>query len=268
MASSFDTFVISLPGAVERRAGLPSLPGAKPWAAFDGKSIKPDDMHQVAGFLCRTGVTCTPGMVGCYVSHLSLWFHLASRPDDEPVWTLVLEDDARPRDQDTLSAVRSAVLDAPAASVINLADPSACSHRGPARLERTRLMVTTCAYLVSKGAARRLVQVFEHRIRYHVDATMTWHSLLGELDVFRAVPCMFVQDDSLGSSVSPRTLPLLLPKLLGGRPELTGTMVVGLNACSLIYVAAVAAALASRSGVVTGLVITALVAEAVVYFGR
>lgn len=237
MAWNHRTFVISLPRSEQRRKDIDrSLHEAgiayKLWTGFDGSIVTPKDMTHTVGWLCRNRLTCTSGVIGCYVSHVSLWHYIASNTTPGE-WCLVLEDDAMYtcRGHSLRTFIHKAVNSLPpSADLLNLSDP-AChvslgEFIGNVAVEPAHFMVTTCAYVVSKEGAIKLLQTMDHAVHYHVDFMISAHVIMNQLMVYRSRPSVFIQNEHNKSTVSHRTFPTLPPRLFGSalRPALASAI--------------------------------------------
>lgn len=247
-----ETYVVSLPRDAARVAGvaaaLAGQVGFKVWRAFDGKAWMETTSRRsaIVGRACSQGLTCTPGIVGCYVSHVALWQHVAETLREPGQWVLVLEDDARP----VLPAVRSqihralqdAVSRAIVPDIVNLADPMTLPVHGTPDVttEPTVIVMTTCAYLISASGARRLLRAMDHAIHFHVDFVISWHALSGHVRAVRTRSAIFRQSDETSSTVSPKTFPSSIPTMAppSWRPALAGSVIgIGptrLNVCGVV----------------------------------
>lgn len=86
-------FVISMRGSTERRAAFTerARDARVPWRFFDGSDgPTPELIYDDGEVKARWGRSLTPGEIGCYASHLSLWNRLL---EDEADQYLILEDD-------------------------------------------------------------------------------------------------------------------------------------------------------------------------------
>lgn len=245
------TFVISLPRSHRRRELIDAtLKKAgiqyEVWTAFDGAkgASKGDPLVKASvSWLCRNRLTCTNGVIGCYISHVALWRHIACGPTG---WSLVLEDDALPecKGHRLLQRLQQVVERlTPTTDIVNLSDPScydpACTS-DPAP-EPAPYMITTCAYMISKDGANNMLRVMDHAIHYHVDFVISAHILMRHVSVFRSRPALFRQNNVLQSTVSTRTFPSGLSRLFGDalRPALSSAVVgiggIYINVSLLLY---------------------------------
>ena len=110
-------FVISLARAKDRRAFMQKqLQDARLeyeiWEAIDGKTLSPADYQIPLNdeyWRKRRGWKLTPGEIGCFLSHWTLWREVANRGISV---ALILEDDAvLPRDMNFLPEVLQAKTD-------------------------------------------------------------------------------------------------------------------------------------------------------------
>lgn len=187
--------------------------------AVYGKNLSNRELTNKASFKAR--LFCTPGMIGCYLSHVKFWEKVIS--ESEP-YQIVLEDDAivspgfHQRAQQMIDEVQDNTETRDAWDVLLLGAFS-CVHpdcrygvyRGQAFLlgdGRQPRRVTshihiphrplgTHAYILSKRGARKLLKLAS-RATWHVDCVI-WG--IRDLDLFLCDPMLVFQDTESPSSV-------------------------------------------------------------------
>ena len=149
---------------------------------INGAQLSSATVNDVADAVCRS--VCSPGMVGCALSHMRCWREVVGR--DLP-WALILEDDATLAPEFTTRLERILHHAPPGWHVIT----AGCFNCGPV-LQRVfqavsgrsaplfdngvvremRFFNGTHAYLVSQAGARHLVQ-HAPRVKFHIDVQMS-----------------------------------------------------------------------------------------------
>jgi GR25 family glycosyltransferase involved in LPS biosynthesis len=149
--------------------------------AIDGRQMTGSHSNAVHG-LCKA-VLCTPGMIGCALSHIELWKRAAAgSAAGEP--TIIVEDDAR-FDAGQLRELLDALVpwvrrrkNTPV--FVNMACIGGlCSGRRVKRLRGTdavlyesTLPLGMAAYIINPAAARLLLDHTGTKVVYHVDLTV------------------------------------------------------------------------------------------------
>lgn len=198
----------------------------KIYPAFDGNSLNNEQLSKYTNFLSRYFLL-SPGMIGCYLSHLNLWKQLDSKDYSnekfirfEP-WFIIMEDDSHVIDGfkenitnifNDLKNWNSDIAKYP--ECINLANIfSPIIHKITPNLSKGLLFLGTSAYLVSKSGLKSLIKSMDVDINYHVDLTINKNAVLfGDLSYY--VTNNFIKNgDNFMSNVS-NTYPKLAPNIL------------------------------------------------------
>lgn len=189
-------------------------------AAVFGKTLSKQDLARNAS--CKARLFCTPGMIGCYLSHVEFWKKVVS--ESEP-YQLVLEDDAIVSDgfyqraQQMIDELQDNVefrdkwdvLLLGAFSCVHPDGRQGVANRGQAFLlgdgRRPRRVTShihiphrplgTHAYILSQRGARKLLSLAS-RATWHVDCVI-WG--IRELNLFLCDPMLAFQDAESPSSL-------------------------------------------------------------------
>ena len=170
----------------------------------DGSRPGPDS--RVTGE-CRR--FCTPGVVGCALSHRKAWETVAARSDPEEAH-LVLEDDAEipPDLADQWGSIAGSVP--PDADLVHLHGADLLplgSSRITERLVRPGWPLAMHAYVLTPRGARNLLKQFP-AARYHVDFQLAADGALGYVRAYSVSPTL-VSQAGLDSNLSSLRYPLL-----------------------------------------------------------
>ncbi|PNH12541.1 hypothetical protein TSOC_000508 [Tetrabaena socialis] len=198
--------------------------------AVDGSEMT--DRNRLCGGGCRI-LGCSPGMIGCYLSHVSLLSLLAQTYAKAPTrWFLVFEDDASVRMdifQETLhrilldlSPTNPVWSDHPYPDTVQLGRRMRWSPPVTPNLLRGLCMNGTTCYLVSSLGAKKMVAVLGPKVYYHIDAAATalliWPRLFPtaspRLAHYMSSVEDLIQHSGADSTVSPGTFPKLIVSVL------------------------------------------------------
>ena len=204
----------------------------------DGRAIQPEILPEIATPLCAT--FCTPGMVGCAMSHVTCWREVVRRKLSH---ALILEDDAifvphfaRKLDE----AMRSAPPD----FHILLAGCFLCADymqrmchggclpiEGPQNMRNVGIFAGTHAYIVTQEGAQFLLRHIPP-IKGHIDMQM---SMLDGLRVYRPQQLLAVQEDMATSSIAKFGFPGTLNGILASmeRPNYSPVYTANSAMCRL-----------------------------------
>ncbi|MEB3201788.1 MAG: glycosyltransferase family 25 protein [Synechococcus sp.] len=220
-----DTYVINLDHCTKRMASIKrdlqqhGIP-FKRWSAVNGKRM----VHK-ASALCRTFL-CSPGMIGCYLSHYTLWQHIdmeytCKKNNPAKTWFLIFEDDTRlsAHFEDTMFKLKQDLqqwqhVHAPYPELIHLGCPFCAFGHPPITnvLSRGGVMTYTMGYMVSLTGIKKLLMHMPKQPVYHVDVAMSLHAVK-HMAYYVSKPCVYTFDNYV-STVSSNSSPILLKLLL------------------------------------------------------
>ena len=196
--------------------------------AVDGRSLPRETIAALASPLCQ--LTCTPSMIGCALSHMSLWQVIQQQKHK---LTLILEDDAQ-LVPDFVPRLKQALRDVPRDfDVLVLGCFFLCNkghaYEWPHSLLRLGMKTRqdtrtwgsvfvpeafrgTHCYIVSLQGAHKLAQHIP-RVKFHIDVQMNHPAI----NIYAASPDLAFQKDMSESSIAgyafPRTLLPVLSRL-------------------------------------------------------
>lgn len=236
-----ETFVINLEKSKHRWASIQSnfkhhFPYAfTRWNAVYGAGLSKDDMQSKVGSFCRTTL-CTPGMIGCHLSHQALWHYIWEKYQNDytkrkanHTWFLIFEDDLKLAPEFCMH-VKNIYEDLDSwfrvhdskrfPHYIHLGCQVGCRlHRISKHLYFSPFLINTTAYMVSLSGVKILLDTIPKKVHYHVDFMLTATNVLtGKLNYYVAPNnAILASPESKTSTVSVSThytFPKLLPWLL------------------------------------------------------
>ena len=212
-----ETFVINLTEATDRmrrkHADLEknNIPYTR-WNATRGAKLTTDELTHNTSFICRNFL-CNNGVIGCYMSHLRLWQHIASSYQD-PQWFMILEDDATilPGFHDNLQKVFQEMQAWPSQyhaypEVIHLACMQGCNIiEVTPHLYTVQMFQTARAYVISVSGATKLAQMM-NTIHFHVDVMLSINNAITHKVAMYATKAYVGNMDNFQSTISHVTFP-------------------------------------------------------------
>lgn len=162
---------------IRKNLGENGLGNAEAVAAVDGRFLTDADMGSVDPSLAKLG----RGVVGCYLSHVSMWERAAAiKPDDELV--LILEDDVK-----ALRHVSSKPVPR-GFDVVYLGHlyEDENSSEVASGFRKSTNPVTTRAYVITPKSARKLLKA--HTRRHAVDIELIQLVRSGRISAASAIP--------------------------------------------------------------------------------
>jgi glycosyl transferase family 25 len=155
----------------------------------------------------RPQTRLSPGEVGCYASHLVIAQIIVAR---EIPWALVLEDDAKLA-PDFTKIIAKAVSSVPEGwDIVHLSSIFKKSIIFVAELlpdykliRYTQCPITTTAYLISNGAARKILAPAIRVRPIDVDRRYAWQR---QLNIFGVYPAPITQPQTLKSTIGARQI--------------------------------------------------------------
>lgn len=191
---------------VEQSPGYAEFPSIKRWSAVDGKQLDINADPRIS-LIVKYNVKHktrraheyinTPGAVGCYLSHASVYEWLAKQSETDVV--LIFEDDiALPAG--CYQALKEYVHRTPLLQDSSKWDlwhlGANASESVPAGQDRKLLsFVLAHAYFVSKRGAQKMVSTM-YPLELHVDGYMSYMAKLGLLDIYASRDYLFYQGGS------------------------------------------------------------------------
>lgn len=241
-----DVYVINLKECKKRMSRLDAnLKGMgisyKRWDAIKGKDLSDEQIKRYTSLACRT-VLCNNGVIGCHLSHLMLWRHIAgfekkAEADQDSrrkrQWYLVLEDDAALRGGflENLGAVFKEMDswgegreggDARFPEFIHLSCKLFCKMKKVTdHLWYTPVYDTTRAYMVSDEGIAKLVKMFD-KVGYHVDMMLTKKQIFEGTLAYYTTDNHVLNADGYLSTISSNTFPRILVDIVIGLIDLFG----------------------------------------------
>jgi GR25 family glycosyltransferase involved in LPS biosynthesis len=226
--------------------GLSNL--ATRWKAVDGyAAMNHKSGAHIATAACRSFL-CSPGMIGCYRSHYTLWQHIHQRyshlqqlQKPHQTWFIVFEDDVhilpgfsaqvkamlQELDAWRSSSSRSRSRNSSSSPPLPYPDwiqlyclgcdllPSLTAPPVTAHLCQPIHLTTTIAYMVNLEGIRKLLLHMSPQASWHVDAILNKNMLLrGRLNVYGTRQAIVNTADAFVSTVSSNTVPRLIPDLI------------------------------------------------------
>jgi GR25 family glycosyltransferase involved in LPS biosynthesis len=230
------TFVINLKRSTDRMRDFDENARAlgmryTRWEGTDGRSMTKQQREAVASRWCSSGVTCTPGVIGCYLSHKSLWERIASNSDSPNDWYMIFEDDALPTCEfiDNVDDILSDVASwqesyGPRPEFVHLAPFVTGNDRITRNLWRTTIVPNMSAYMISGAGAHKLLRFMSDPIGTHVDVTITLERFIRGQDAiaFYVSRSYITNNDARQSSISTNTYPKLLADAVVAYMQLAG----------------------------------------------
>lgn len=148
------------------------------WDAVYGKDMTEQEIYDNTTTLCN--LFCSPGMIGCSMSHITLWKHIVANNLDN---VLILEDDAYPADDSFTKDLNKALQNIPSDyDVIYLGytflqdkdliiDGKKSEYYTIVKSERG-----THAYMLSNKGAKKLLESKDfQKISYHIDCSLSYY---------------------------------------------------------------------------------------------
>jgi len=159
--------------------------------AINGKSLDEKYIKNNTTFLCNNFL-CSNGIIGCQLSHISLWKQLIDDNNNDKY--LILEDDFSEIDVNNINIL---------INFINLKKINFdmiriyCSSLfGCSRVSANKIVITnklylkkalfslsTCGYIISKTGAKKLIN-YINKIHYHIDFTISVYDKIKNINIY------------------------------------------------------------------------------------
>jgi GR25 family glycosyltransferase involved in LPS biosynthesis len=223
------TFVINLAEATERMALIHAdlvkndIPYTR-WNATRGSTLSPDDIKQNTSYICRNAL-CNNGMIGCYISHLRIWQHIASLyrhvQDPQRTWFMIMEDDAKilPGFHENLRKVFQELQSWPIhqhafPEVIHMSCNHGCNMTSiTPHIYTLQIFQTTRAYAISVTGATKLAHIMS-TAQYHIDVMLTINNALRHKVAIYSTNSYVGNTDRFKSTISTYSFPHIFNVLI------------------------------------------------------
>lgn len=185
----------------------------KRWDAVNGSAIKRDDSNTT--FLCRNYM-CNNGVIGCYLSHITLWRHILNSNQNSQKWFMIFEDDARftPKAIENLDGVFSDMKkwksDNLYPDMINLAcviSEKIIYKKITNHIFQPFIVNGMTAYIVSIPGIKKLLPILDKPIPFHIDNLLTMHQLYNKNIGYYSTLNYVINTDDLQSTISGNSFP-------------------------------------------------------------
>ena len=199
----------------------------KRWDAVNGSALKRTDANTT--FLCRNFM-CTNGVIGCYLSHVTLWRHIlasstssASSAAGSKKWFMIFEDDARftPKAIENLKSVFQDIKnwksDKLYPDMINLAcviSEKAIYRKITDHIFQPFIVNGTTAYIVSIPGIRKLLSILDKPVAFHIDNILTMSQLYNKKIGYYSTNNYIINTDELQSTISGNSFPCVEVNIL------------------------------------------------------
>lgn len=183
------------------------------WDAIEGKEHR----HK-KNFVCRN-FTCNNGIIGCYMSHVTLWKHILETSKKD--WHLVMEDDTvlTKKALENMDAIFDDInkwnYHQPYPEMINIACNVLCkSKKITEHLYIPGSVNGTAAYLISNEGIRKALELIDKDIITHIDLTLYINIMRTNYLHYYATDNFIENNDGFESSVSTTTFPVIETSML------------------------------------------------------
>jgi GR25 family glycosyltransferase involved in LPS biosynthesis len=151
-------------------------------------------------------VICNNGIIGCAQSHISLWKQLV---DSHSNYYIIMEDDAQFNTKQleyTLNTIDTFLSDKDNLIISLMCVGPFCnvgtSHQiGNYTAIASLFPLCTTAYIITKGAARHLLNEMKETVRYHIDFEIAKHLLLSKDVTYLVMTPNIVTARNIDSSI-------------------------------------------------------------------
>jgi GR25 family glycosyltransferase involved in LPS biosynthesis len=185
----------------------------KRWDAVNGSTLKKTDANTT--FLCRNFM-CTNGVIGCYLSHITLWRHILAGAARSNKWFMIFEDDARftPKAINNLKNVFQDIQnwqsDKLYPDMINLAcviSEKAVYRKITEHIFQPFVVNGMTAYIVSIPGIKKLLSILDKPVIWHIDNLLTVKQLYNKKIGYYSTHNYIVNTDELQSTISGNSFP-------------------------------------------------------------
>lgn len=194
------------------------------FSAIYGKDLDAEEINKRASMLCRHFL-CNYSMIGCAMSHFSLWEKLSKDPKNE--YYIIMEDDAqidgkfkeviRKIERDSLNGK----LNFDILSLYCWSKLNCFQFRDIHRITDDYIIGislypnSTASYIISKKGANKILQYFK-KINYHLDIEIAIRHLFNDLIYYTISPNLVTVNntDTTIGTINTNSITLLLFKSL------------------------------------------------------
>lgn len=189
----------------------------KRWDAVNGSALKKTDANTT--FLCRNFM-CTNGVIGCYLSHITLWRHIMAsaegRAEESKKWFMIFEDDGlfTPKAIENLKSVFQDIKnwksDKLYPDMINLAcviSEKAIYRKITDHIFQPFVVNGMTAYIVSISGITKLLSVLDKPVMWHIDNLLTIRQLYHKKIGYYSTNNYIINTDELQSTISGDSFP-------------------------------------------------------------
>lgn len=186
------------------------------WEAVNGADIKKNNTN--TNHICRN-YTCTNGIIGCYLSHITLWKHIKQRYKEG--WFLIFEDDSliTKSGVDNISNIFNEMQTWPPGyaypEMINLGCTVLCKYKVITKNIFIPLTVNgVSCYLISVQGINNALHMLDRSINFHIDGTLFLKQLLDRKLAYYSTHNFVKYSDNFQSTISSGSFPRLEADLL------------------------------------------------------
>lgn len=222
MQNILETFVINLKESKERLSRFDQNMKEQGitytrWEATKGKDLSNHELKERVSFLCRN-LLCSPGIIGCYLSHLEIWKHIASK--NKEGWYMIFEDDAKIIEgfnenlEGVFEDLRKWDHKNRYPEVIHLSNDMNLFVKSSSTLYKTPVFNTMRGYMVSNVGARKLVSLMDRLVNYHIDMTITIKQMVwNSVSIYSSKSYVLSNDNFESTLGNHKTFPRLFPDI-------------------------------------------------------
>jgi len=253
-----ETFVINLDKSVDRLEGFrlnmskAGIERYTRWKGTDGSEMSREERTHVSKKLCKW-VGCTPGTIGCYLSHIRLYEYIIQHYNDREGWFLIFEDDARVANHFKTYLEKLFKHDIPKLQMHNTGmiiqlgrfTNLIPSYQVTSNLNKPMFINGTTCYIINLDGIKQIVNDLDYGVYYHIDMSIA---------LFSKIPMYVARDDKLIehshtiSLISDNSIPRVTTQLssmfdtnattiLSSTIIYYGNGIINFNICILIYFA-------------------------------
>lgn len=195
----------------------------KIWDAIDGRHLSQSYIDSVSGLLCNK-ILCTRGLIGCHLSHLTLWQHILdtySITYNTNQWFMIFEDDITTK-PGFVTAIRAIIQDLDTHNpvwhnnkypdFIHLGCALLCANpllQVTDNLFKSTLVTGMTAYMVSLSGIKNILSYMQSTVKFHIDVVLTLHQLFHNRLSYYSTRNLISHDDNGISTNSINTYPKL-----------------------------------------------------------
>jgi len=187
----------------------------KRWDAVNGSALKKTNANTT--FLCRNFM-CTNGVIGCYLSHVTLWRHILAGAAGSKKWVMIFEDDAlfTPKAIENLDGVfrdiKNWQSDKLYPDMINLAcviSEKVIYRKITDHIFQPFIVNGTTAYIVSIPGIKKLLSILDKPVAFHIDNILTMNQLYNKKIGYYSTQNYIINTDDLQSTISGNSFPCI-----------------------------------------------------------